>query len=106
MAMLMVAVLAACSGAPHPAVGPSPTTARASAKRGAEMSVVVAGDTMMHRDTAARVPRKTPAIDSASVSAADVSKSVAEVFGDSAVRPAQLQPDADASGPSWDIDVR
>ena len=103
------AVLAACAPPPAPVVGPIPTQTSASSgarpTAGSERSV----DSTIRSDSIRRSPQTQRADDSAEVSAAEVSKRAAEVFGDSSAAKT-TNPDSSVGSaardqPSWDIDV-
>lgn len=101
--LFTVAAVAGCSHAPPPVVGPAPSALPA----GKPISTAVLADTSMP----ARVggtSRDTTKVDSARISASDVTKRAAEVFGDSGATRASALSDSGAAteGPSWDIDVR
>src|SRR5690242_5968699 len=96
------AMLAACAHAPAPSIGPAPANTPPAANHQQDATVATQqADTGQRTDSARKAePDKR---DSAQVSASEVSKRAAEVFGDSNKT---LAPATDsANGPSWDIDV-
>src|SRR5207302_2112627 len=105
LVMSTVAVVAACAHAPTPVVGPAPTTSSGTIVARPSTPPATVNDSTIGSDAVRPLHRE--ADDSAHVSAAEVTKRAAEVFGDSAARMAD--PDSSAStahdGPSWDIDV-
>jgi membrane-bound lytic murein transglycosylase D len=110
LVMSIAAILAGCAHAPAPTTTPLPVTAGASNHGGAGQIVVSAGDTVK-RSESPRADTSSALADSAKVSASEVSKRAAEVFGDSgsAQTSAHAQSSDSAAGrdaPSWDIDVR
>lgn len=104
-----LAVLASCGRAPAPALGPEPVTATGIVPP-VTTTVVASGDTSATSDTVPRAAKDATAKDTAKVSASEVKRRAAEVFGDAAQAPSILQGStADSAehydGPSWDIDV-
>ena len=104
----IAAGFAGCVQPPAPSVAPVPVTT-ASSNDASPSSSGVARDTAVRADSTHTRSQAT-APDSATVSASEVSKRAAEVFGDSnsAVLVARSHGDSSAmnDGPTWDIDVR
>src|SRR5438094_111543 len=104
--MSTAAVVAACAHAPAPVIAPAPTASRGADVARTSTATASARDSARRTDTPQTAPRIT--LDSAEVSAAEVTKRAAEVFGDSSTKAADQDSSANAAanGPSWDIDVR
>ena len=108
--VLLIPIAAALVGCAHPSlssVAPVPV-ATTSSTAASLSSSGAPRDTAARADTARRNPQ-TPAPDSATVSASEVTTRAAEVFGDSSTA-SSLAGHRDSSamndGPTWDIDVR
>jgi membrane-bound lytic murein transglycosylase D len=108
----MVAAVAACAHAPAARTSPTPISAPtpAGAPAGSAVSAsAVTRDSIVHSDSV-RSKSAEPGNDSAHVSASEVSKRAAEVFGDNAPVRSPSASASDSSnavdGPTWDIDVR
>ena len=108
--VLLISIAAAFSGCAHP---PAPSAApfpvvTASTNAASPASSDVARDTTARADTA-RSRSQAGVSDSATVSASEVSKRAAEVFGDSNSASPLAGKGVDSSamndGPTWDIDV-
>ena len=105
LSLSIAALLAACAHAPVPVVAPAPVTVSTSSDPHSS-TVTTAGDTASRSQRAA-VAAPAATADSTKVSASEVSKRAAEVFGDSGTAP-KIAAAADSlagEGPSWDIDV-
>ena len=104
----IAAGFAGCAHPPAPGAAPVPVTTTSSDAVSAS-SNSVARDTASRSDTA-RAQLQASDKDSATVSASEVSKRAAEVFGDSGSASSLAGGHADSSamndGPTWDIDVR
>lgn len=108
--ILLISIVAVFAGCVHAPVGvpvsaPAPMGAPASV---ADRPSEPVRDSVSPGDSAA-TPAKEIAADSARVSASEVSKRAAEVFGDNSslsARAAATTDSAASDGPSWDIDVR
>ena len=107
LVMSIVAVVAACAHAPAPVVGSAPTTSSGTIVARPPTPPATVHDSTIGSDAIRPLHRE--ADDSAHVSAAEVTKRAAEVFGDSSARMADRDSSASAStahdGPSWDIYV-
>jgi peptidoglycan lytic transglycosylase D len=109
----MVAALSACAHAPAPRTLPAPEAAPPSAApAGSALGSTPAAasrDSVVHSDEPLEKAREASP-DSARVSASEVSKRAAEVFGDNAPVRSSSASATDSSsaadGPTWDIDVR
>ena len=104
----IAAAFAGCAHPPAPSVAPVPVTTTSSNAVSPSSSSGVATDTGSRADTG-RTAAPGSAADSARVSASEVSKRAAEVFGDSGSAPAsgsRVDSSVMNDGPSWDIDVR
>lgn len=107
LVLSIAAVFAGCAHAPVrvPVSAPIPMGTPASA---ADRPSEAVRDTGARADSAVTTPKEV-APDSARVSASEVSKRAAEVFGDNPSRAssaAAVTDSAASDGPSWDIDVR
>jgi len=104
----VAAAFAGCAHPPAPSVAPVPIPATGS-DAVSPSPAGVARDTAERADTT-HARAQASASDSATVSASEVSKRAAEVFGDSSSAAAGAGRRADSSamndGPTWDIDVR
>ena len=105
LVMSTVAVVAACAHAPAPVVGSAPTTSSGTIVARPPTPPATVHDTTPGPE--AKRPSRREADDSAHVSAAEVTKRAAEVFGDSSARTSDRDSSASTAhdGPSWDIDV-
>ena len=109
----MVAALCACAHAPAPRTMPAPEAAPPSAApAGSALGstpIAASRDSVVGRDSSLE-RRRESSPDSARVSASEVSKRAAEVFGDNAPvhssTPSATDSSGAADGPTWDIDVR
>ena len=100
-----VAALSACAHAPAPRTSPAPEAAPSAAPAGSAASASVAKGDTIGRSEPAAVKSQDAGADSARVSASEVSKRAAEVFGDNAPVHSSSDSSVAADGPTWDIDV-
>ena len=106
----LVAALSACAHAPAPRISPAPEAAPPSAAPAGSVVVPAATsrDSVVHPES---YPARSQdaSSDSTRVSASEVSKRAAEVFGDNAPVHSSSASASDSSGaadaPTWDIDV-
>ena len=100
-----VLLSAGCSHSGRPSQSPSPATAPVSAPAGAP-AVQQAAPTAASASSATASKSLSVSKDTVLVSANDVTRRAADVFGDTAVAEASVVADSAVAGPSWDIEVR
>ena len=107
LSLSIAALLAACTHAPAPVMAPAPVAVSTPTDgHGSTARVTAAGDTTA-RSQPAPVAAAATAADSSKVTASEVSRRAAEVFGDigAAPKPTGSSDSSAGEGPSWDIDV-
>ena len=104
----LVAALSACAHASAPRTAPAPEAAPPSATPTGSVAAAVSRDSAVRPESSPARPQEASP-DSARVSASEVSKRAAEVFGDNAPVHSSVASASDSSGaadgPTWDIDV-
>ena len=94
-------LVAACARRPEPTVAPQPVVAPAAPAPAPTAPAIQQSGVAATMNVPGEVK-----VDSARVTAADVTKSVVRVFGDSTAVDANATPDSATDAPSWDIEVR
>ena len=97
-------LVAACARRPQPNVVPEPAAAAPATPAAPAPAPAAPAIRQSGVATTLNVPGEIK-VDSARVTAADVTKSVVGVFGDSTAVDANAMPDSAADAPSWDIEV-
>ena len=97
-------LVAACARRPQPNVVPEPAAAAPATPAAPAPAPAAPAIRQSGVATTLNVPGEIK-VDSARVTAADVTKSVVGVFGDSTAVDANATPDSAADAPSWDIEV-